>query len=48
MKKLMATALSLLLALSMLTACGGGAEDTKETKTADKAEDFIRFNGSGR
>ena len=42
MKKLMATALSLLLALSMLTACGGGAADTKETKGADKADDTMK------
>ena len=42
MKKFMATALSLLLALSMLTACGGGAADTKETKAADKADDTMK------
>ena len=42
MKKLMATALSLVLALSMLTACGGGAADSKETKAADKADDTMK------
>ena len=42
MKKLMATALSLVLVLSMLTACGGGAADSKETKAADKADDTMK------
>ena len=35
MKKLVAMALSLTLAVSMLTACGGGTKETKAETTAE-------------
>lgn len=35
MKKLVAMALSLTLAVSMLTACGGGAKETKAETSAE-------------
>ena len=38
MKKLIAMALSLVLALSVLTACGGSKEETKAAATETKAE----------
>lgn len=46
MKKLIAMALSLTLALSMLTACGGGAKETKAETTAETTAE-TKADGEG-